>query len=115
MMKLLFFDGALIPSPDSYDISTEDLLSDGSGETEAGTQQRDFKRRDVITISLSFTVTVKWLKKFKEYRIKDHILVKYDRSGILEERFMYMDGYKQKLEHETQSGGIWTVSFDLKC
>lgn len=113
-MEFLYFNGTRLPRPDSYELNVSDILSDGSGETEAGTQQRDFKRRDVVTISLQFTVTKKWLSRFKGYRSMNQITVKYNRAGTLVTEEMYMDGYKEKLEHETAAGGVWSVSFSLK-
>lgn len=112
-MEYIFFDGEKLPRPEEYQVGVSDILTDGSGETEAGTQQRDFKRRSVPEISMTFMVTKKWLLKFRRYRSQDKITVRYNH-GSEENAKMYMDGYKEKLEHETSTGGIWKVSFSLK-
>lgn len=112
-MKAIYFDGEVLPRPDDYQIGVSDILTDGSGETEAGTQQRDFKRRGVPEISISFTVTKKWLLKLRGYRSLDKITVRYNH-GNEEMAKMYIDGYKEELEHETSAGGVWKVSFTLK-
>ena len=35
-------------------------------------------------------------------------------TGLLSTGVMYMDGFKVSLEHDTVSGGLWTVSFSLE-
>ena len=40
----------------------EDVEADSGGETEAGTMQRDVVRPGVVSISVSFSVSPKWLK-----------------------------------------------------
>ena len=112
-IQYLTFDGTALPLPDFYEIQMDDVEADSGGETEAGTQQRDFKRRSVPEISMTFMVTKKWLLKFRRYRSQDKITVRYNH-GSEENAKMYMDGYKEKLEHETSTGGIWKVSFSLK-
>ena len=62
-MKVLEFDGETLPFPDSYDVDFSDVEADSSGETEAGTRQRDLVRQGVPTISGSFSVTRGWLEK----------------------------------------------------
>ena len=37
------------PFPDSYDVDLSDVEADSSGETEAGTKQRDLVRHPVFT------------------------------------------------------------------
>ena len=37
------------PFPDSYDVDLSDVEADSSGETEAGTKQRDLVRHPVCT------------------------------------------------------------------
>lgn len=112
-MEYLYFDGVKIPKPDEYEVGVSDILADGSGETEAGTQQRDFKRRNIPDIHVSFTVTKKWILKLRGYRDKDHIMVRF-YHGDMENAEMYINGYKESLEHETSSGGVWKVSFTLE-
>lgn len=66
-IQYLNFDGEDIPLPDSYEVSMDDVEADSSGETEAGTRQRDVARLGMHTISVSFSVTPKWLRKLTEY------------------------------------------------
>ena len=57
--EYLKFDGTVLPLPDSYDVSLSAVEADSSGETEAGTTQRDVVRQGIVTISVSFSVTAK--------------------------------------------------------
>ena len=115
-MKVLEFDGETLPFPDSYDVDFSDVEADSSGETEAGTRQRDLVRQGVPTISVSFSVTPGWLEQLSYYRSKAKIGVKYFSPETLEykEQEMYIDGYKAKLEHDNSRKGLWKVSFTLE-
>ena len=53
----LNIDGVEMPLPASYDLSLSDVEADSSGETEAGTTQRDIVRSGVVKISVSFQVS----------------------------------------------------------
>ena len=75
--QYLIFDDESLPMPDSYSIDLADVEADTSGETEAGTTQRDVVRSGVVTISVSFSVTPKWLKKLTGYSKKPKICVEY--------------------------------------
>ena len=46
--EYLKFDGTVLPLPDSYDVSLSAVEADSSGETEAGTTQRDVVRQGVV-------------------------------------------------------------------
>ena len=46
----LNIDGVEMPLPASYDLSLSDVEADSSGETEAGTTQRDIVRSGVVKI-----------------------------------------------------------------
>ena len=70
-------DGTVLPLPDSYDVSLSAVEADSSGETEAGTTQRDVVRQGVVNISVSFSVTAKWLKALTAYSKKDKLPVDY--------------------------------------
>ena len=115
-MTYLNINGENLPLPISYDISLEDVEADTSGETEAGTRQRDLVRSGVVTITLSFNVTATWLQKLSNYRKLPQLTVMYFDIDILEHRqtTMYMDGFKSKLEKDTSKKGLWSVSFTLK-
>lgn len=47
-IQYLKFDDLNLPLPDSYDIDISDVEADSSGETEAGTTQRDVVRNGVL-------------------------------------------------------------------
>ena len=66
--QYLNFDGVDLPLPDSYEVDMTDKEADSSGETEAGTTQRDVVRTGVITISVSFSVTHKGLRVLPGYK-----------------------------------------------
>ena len=114
-IQYLIFDNENIPLPDSYNIDLHDVESDSSGETEAGTTQRDVVRTGVVTISVDFSVTPTWLKKFSAYSKKNKIAVRYfDTADLgLKSTEMYINGYQAKLKKDTSYKGLWTVSFKL--
>ena len=68
-IQYLKFDDLNLPLPDSYDIDISDVEADSSGETEAGTTQRDVVRNGVVTIAVSFSVSPKWLKILTAYSL----------------------------------------------
>ena len=114
--QYLIFDGTDIPMPDSYDVSMSDVEADSGGETEAGTTQRDVIRTGVVEISVSFNVTMKWLKLFTAFRNQPKITVQYfdTATANMKQTEMYMDGYKAKLVKDTSYQGLWSVNFVLK-
>lgn len=114
-IQYLKFNGTNLPLPDSYDIELSDVEADSSGETEAGTKQRDVIRTGVVSISVSFSVSPAWLKRLSAYSKLPKITVQYfDTEGLeLKETEMYMTGFKAKFEKDTSYKGLWTVSFDL--
>lgn len=114
--EYLKFDGTALPLPDSYEVSLEAVEADSSGETEAGTTQRDVVRQGVVTISVSFSVTAKWLKLLTAYSKEDKLAVEYFDTESVELRNteMYIEGFQAKLKKDTSYRGLWTVSFRLK-
>ena len=115
-IQYLVFDKDKLPLPDSYDMELSSIEADSSGETEAGTTQRDVIRTGVVSISVSFSVTKIWLKKLTASSKKAKIQVRYFDTEDLElkETEMYIDGFKAKLEKDTSYKSLWTVSFTLK-
>jgi len=118
---MAFFDyvrlnGEALPLPDTYDVSLSAVEADSGGETEAGTIQRDVVRQGVVTISLVYSVTVKWLRKLTAYSKMDKLQVEYFDTERAEMRSteMYIEGFKAKLEKDTSYKGLWRVSFILK-
>ena len=121
-IQYLKFDEQDLPLPDSYDLDISDVEADSSGETEAGTTQRDVVRTGVISIAVSFSVSPRWLKILTAYSKKPKIAVKYfdteelnlkDAELELKNTEMYITGFKAKLEKDTSYKGLWTVSFTL--
>ena len=114
--EYLKFDGTILPLPDSYDVSLSAVEADSSGETEAGTTQRDVVRQGVVNISVSFSVTAKWLKALTAYSKQDKLSVDYFDTETLavKNAEMFIDGYKAGLVKDTSYKGLWKVSFTLK-
>ena len=114
--EYLKFDGTALPLPDSYELDLAAVEADSSGETEAGTIQRDVVRQGVVTISVSFSVTAEWLKVLTAYSKEDKLAVEYfDAEGAeLKRTEMYVDGFQAKLKKDTSYRGLWTVALRLK-
>lgn len=114
--EYLKFDGIVLPFPDSYDVSLSVVEANSSGETEAGTMQRDVVRQGVVNISAAFSVTAAWLKKLTVYSKQDKLSVDYfdTETAEMKNTEMYVEGFKAKLEKDTSYRGLWTVSFNLK-
>ena len=113
--QYLNFNGTALPLPDSYDLDLSDVEADSSGETEAGTTQRDVVRTGVVKISVSFSVSPKWLKQLTAYSKRPKLTVQYfDTENLSQkETEMYISGFKAKLKKDTSYKGLWTVSFTL--
>ena len=111
----LRIDGTEMPLPVSYDVSLSDVEADSSGETEAGTTQRDIVRSGVVKISVSFQVSPAWLKTLSVMRSAPKVTVDFfnTETMIRKSREMYIDGFKASLVHDTGKKGLWKVSFDL--
>lgn len=114
-IQYLQFDGKNLPLPDSYDYSSDPVEADTTGETEAGTRQRDVVRDSVVTISVSFSVSAKWLKYLSGYAKKSKFSVNYfdTEELMLQTTEMFISGYKAVLVKDTSRKGLWTVSFTL--
>ena len=113
--EYLKLNGTALPLPDSYEVELAAVEADSSGETEAGTIQRDVVRQGVVTISVSFSVTAKWLKLLTAYSKEDKLAVEYfDTEAELKSTEMYIEGFQAKLKKDTSYRGLWTVSFILK-
>ena len=114
--EYLKFDDTALPLPDSYEVSLAAVEADSSGETEGGTIQRDVVRQGVVTISVSFSVTARWLKLLTAYSKEDKLAVEYfdTETAELKNTEMYVEGFQAKLKKDTSYRGLWTVSFILK-
>ena len=115
-VQYLVFDGVPLPLPDSYEVRMDDVEADSSGETEAGTTQRDVVRLGVVSILVSFSVSPKWLKVLTEFKQREKISVEYFDTETLETKRteMFVEGYKAVLVKDTSFKGLWKVSFTLK-
>ncbi len=115
-IQYLVFDSLNLPLPDSYDMGLTDVEADSSGETEAGTTQRDVVRTGVVTIGVSFSLSPVWLQRLTAYSKKPKIAVQYfDTEDLaLKATEMYITGFKAVLKKDTSYKGLWTVSFTLK-
>ena len=114
--QYLNFDGVDIPLPDSYEVEMSDKEADSGGETEAGTVQRDVVRAGVVNISVSFSVTQKWLRLLTRYKQQEKIRVGFfdPETASVRQTEMYVEGFRAKLEKDTRYKGIRIVSFSLK-
>ena len=114
--EYLKLDGVALPLPDAYDMALSTVEAESSGETEAGTTQRDVVRQGVVTITASFSVTAKWLKALSAYSKADKLAVGYFDTEALELKNteMYMEDFQAKLKKDTSYKGLWTVSFTLR-
>lgn len=115
-IQYLKFNGENLPLPVSYDVEYTDVEADTSGDTEAGTRQRDVLRSGVVTIPVSFQVSPAWLKKLSAYSKLAKITVSYFDTAELDvkETQMYMEGFKCSLVKDTSYKGLWKVSFTLQ-
>lgn len=113
---LKFNDETVPVKKDDYTVSYNDVVSGGSGKTEAGTVIRDVIREGVPSISVNLDVTITWLKKLRAYKKRPALTVSWfdPDTGALSEREMYMDSFKASLAHDTSYGGLWNVSFTLE-
>ena len=114
--KYLVFNGTELPQPEKYDVSLSSVEAATSGETEAGTKQRDIIRAGVVNIAVSFSVTAAWLHRFSAYAKEDKITVRYFDTDRLTLRTteMYIEGFGASLVKDTTKKGFWSVSFTLK-
>ena len=78
--------------------------------------QRDVVRLGVVNISVSFSVSPRWLKLLTGFKQQERISVDYLDTETLEMRRtgMFMEGYKAGLVKDTSFKGLWKVSFTLR-
>ena len=115
-MTYLKFDGTDLPLPTSYEVTMTDVEADSGGETEAGTIQRDVVRFGVVSITVTYQVTQKWLRLLTGFKQREKISVDYFDTETVEMKRteMYVQGFKSSLEKDTSYKGLWTASFTLK-
>ncbi len=115
-IQYLRFDGENLALPDSYEVQMKDVEADSGGETEVGTTQRNVVKLGVISIPVSFSVSVVWLGKLTAYKQKEKIRVDYFDTQTLAAKNteMYVDGFNAVMVKDSSKKGLWTVSFTLK-
>lgn len=115
-IQYLVFDSTPLPLPDSYEVELEDVEADSGGETEAGTTQRDVVRLGVVNISVTFSVSPKWLKLLTGFKQQEKISVDYFDTETLgtKKTEMFIESYKAGLVKDTSYKGLWKVSFTLR-
>ena len=109
-------EDTVLPLPDSFDLSYSNVEADSSGETEAGTVQRDIVRSGVVSIDVVYSISKKYLPVLSSYSKTPKLTVSYFDPELMElrETSMYMDSYKVKLVKDTSYKSLWEVSFTLK-
>ena len=109
-------EDTVLPLPDSLDLSYSNVEADSSGETEAGTVQRDIVRSGVVSIDVVYSISKKYLPVLSSYSKTPKLTVSYFDPELMElrETSMYMDSYKVKLVKDTSYQSLWEVSFTLK-
>lgn len=114
--QYLSLNGISLPLPDSYEVGLEDVEADSSGETEAGTTQRDLLRSGVRSIPVSFSVSAKRLKSLTEFMQMEKLNVQFwnPQTLTMEGAEMFITDFKVKLVKDTSYGGLWQVDFTLK-
>ena len=114
-IQYLRINGEDLPLPTSYSFDLKDVQADSSGETEAGTVQRDVIRSGVVNIQVSFQVSAAWLQKLSAFRKLPIMTVRYFDGETLgyRETQMYIEGFKSSLEKDTSYKSLWSVSFNL--
>lgn len=73
-------------------------------------------RAGVVTISVSFSVTQKWLRLLTGYKQQEKIRIGFFNleTASVRQAEMYVEGFKAKLKKDTSYKGLWIVSFSLK-
>ena len=118
MTKLVYvtIDNVRIPiQRNNYNVSTRDIVSDGSGTTEAGTIIRDIIRRKVPTVSFSLVLTKSKLQDISKLLYMDEIMANIlDADGEYRDYTMYLSSYNVSLLHDNVNGGIWQADITLE-
>ena len=93
-----------------------DKEADSGGETEARTIQRDAVRAGVVVISVSFSVTQKWLMLLTRYKQQEKIRVGYfdQETASVRQTEMYVEGFKAKFKKDTSYKELWNVNITLR-
>ncbi len=73
-------------------------------------------RTGVASISVSFSVSPKWLQLLTKFKQQEKISVDYFDMETLDMKRaeMFIEGYKAGLVKDTSYKGLWNVSFTLR-
>ena len=109
-------EDTILPLPDSFELSYSNREAESSGETEAGTVQRDIVRSGVVSIDAAYSLSRKYLPVLSTYSKMPRLKVSYFDPDLMElkKTSMYMENYKVKLVKDTSYQSLWEVSFTLK-
>lgn len=116
----IIMNGEAIPFPDSWDENPKKISN--TFETEAGTIRKIITRSSRMGISASFTVTDRWLKKFKALRNLSGFAVRvFDATANGYQQinmFIDDDSFQYSLitasRYENGTTGLYKLSFDLE-
>ena len=113
--KYLEINGTEIPLPQTYDVSYSSVLADTSGETEAGTSQRDVIRSGIANVSVALETNASWASTLSAFAKLPKVNVRFFDTELLAYRSaeMYIDSFKAGLFKDTAKKGFWNVSFTL--
>ena len=66
--------------------------------------------------AVSFSVTQKWLRLLTGYKQQEKIRVGFfdPETASVRQTEMYVEGFKVKLKKDTSYNGLWVVNFTLK-
>lgn len=77
-------EDTVLPLPDSFDLSYSNVEADSSGETEAGTVQRDIVRSGVVSIDVAYSISKKYLPVLSSYSKTPKLTVSYFDPELME-------------------------------
>ena len=111
----------VIPYPDTWGENPKKITN--TFETEAGGIQKIVTRASRLSVSCSFTVTSRWLKKFMEYRNANSLTVNiYDPvSNATASHTMFIDDESFVYErikdsrYVANTNGLYKLSFDMEA
>lgn len=119
MTKLVYLTigGTRIPiQRDNYNVSATDIVSDGSGTTEAGTVVRDIVRRKVPAVSFSLVLTKAKVSTLAAVLQQDKLTCNIlDSDAEYRDYEMYVSNYGLSLLADSADGGIWQLDVELSA
>ena len=114
-------NGDVIPYPDTWEETPKKLTN--TFETESGHVRKIVVRGSRLSVTCTFTVSSRWLRKFMEYRDADSLTV-----GIYEPRSEVMGTYTMFIDDETfryeripesryaqNTNGLYRLQFDMEA